>query len=298
MDIGTLAPLADIGGDPETVTRYAQELEGMGIDYLTAPDHVLGVNAASRPGWEGDTNEDLFHDPFVLFGFLSAATTTLGFATGVLILPQRQTALVAKQAASVDALSRGRLRLGVGLGWNEAEYVGLGEDFHNRGVRSEEQLDVMFRLWADEYVEFEGRWHEIPDAGINPRPQSGRIPLYLGGEHERTLHRVAKWADGWIPNTYPPGDDALAVFAHVRGLAAEYGRDPASIGIEVWTSMGRGGPADWAAEAEFWARAGVTHLTVTTAFEWRHHHRIRGTRADDHLEALSAYSDAVRSVTA
>ncbi|MGH7115412.1 MAG: LLM class flavin-dependent oxidoreductase, partial [Stellaceae bacterium] len=133
MELGTLLPLGDIGGDPATVREYAQTAEGIGYDFVEAPDHVLGVNAASRPGWDRNSSEDLFHDPFVLFGYLAGCTRTLGFSTGVLILPQRQTVLVAKQAASLDVLSGGRFRLGIGVGWNEVEFTGLNEDFHNRG---------------------------------------------------------------------------------------------------------------------------------------------------------------------
>src|ERR1039458_5654197 len=149
MQLGALMPLGDIGGDPATVREYAQAMETMGYDFIEAPDHVLGVNAASRPGWDRNDNDDLFHDPFVLFGFLAGCTQALGFSPGVLILPQRQTVLVAKQAASLDVLCGGRFRLGIGVGWNEVEYVGLNENFHNRGRRSEEQVQVMQGLWGN-----------------------------------------------------------------------------------------------------------------------------------------------------
>jgi probable F420-dependent oxidoreductase len=187
---------------------------------------VLGVNAASRPGWDRNTNDDLFHDPFVLFGYLAGVTPKLGFSTGVLILPQRQTALVAKQAACLDVLCGGRFRLGIGVGWNEVEFVGLNENFHNRGRRSEEQVQVMQKLWADPHVTFEGRWHRIEDAGINPRPASGRVPVWYGGHVEQTLQRIAKWGDGWMPNAYPPDQSALDVFATLRKLTEQAGRDP------------------------------------------------------------------------
>ena len=207
MQLGTLLPLGDIGGDPSVVRDYAQGLEAMGIDFLEAPDHVLGVNAASRPDWDlsRNTSADLFHDPFVLFGFLAGCTAKLGFSTGVLILPQRQTVLVAKQAACLDVLCGGKFRLGIGVGWNEVEFIGLNEDFHTRGRRSAEQVQVMQALWAEPHVTFKGRWHTIDDAGINPRPASGRVPVWFGGHHEQTLKRIAKYGDGWMPNALSAG---------------------------------------------------------------------------------------------
>ena len=167
MELGALIPLGDIGGDPAVVRDYAQAVEAMGYDFLEAPDHVLGVNAASRPDWDlsRNTSQDLFHDPFVLFGFLAGCTSKLGFSTGVLILSQRQTVLVAKQAACLDVLCGGRFRLGIGVGWNEVEFLGLNENFRNRGRRSEEQVQVMQSLWAQEHVAFKGRYHTIDDAG-------------------------------------------------------------------------------------------------------------------------------------
>ena len=229
MELGALIPLGDIGGDPAAVRDYAQAVEAMGYDFLEAPDHVLGVNAASRPDWDmsRNTSADLFHDPFVLFGFLAGCTSKLGFSTGVLILPQRQTVLVAKQAACLDVLCGGRFRLGIGVGWNEVEFVGLNENFRNRGRRSEEQVQVMQALWAQEHVTFKGKYHTIDDAGINPRPASGRVPVWFGGHHDATLPRIAKWGDGWMPNAYPPDQAALEVFEKLRALTREAGRDPA-----------------------------------------------------------------------
>ena len=228
MQLGTLLPLGDIGGDPAVVREYAQTAEAIGYHFVEAPDHVLGVNAASRPGWDRNSSEDLFHDPFVLFGYLAGCTQKLGFSTGVLILPQRQTVLVAKQAACLDALCDGRFRLGIGVGWNEVEFTGLNENFHNRGRRSEEQMEVMQKLWAEPHVSFKGRWHKIEDAGINPLPASGKVPVWFGGHHERTLPRIAKMGDGWMPNAYPPDQSALEVFGELRRLTKEAGRDPAA----------------------------------------------------------------------
>jgi probable F420-dependent oxidoreductase len=295
MQLGTLLPLGDIGGDPSVVRDYAQGLEALGIDFLEAPDHVLGVNAASRPGWDmsRNTSADLFHDPFVLFGFVAGCTSKLGFSTGVLILPQRQTALVAKQAACLDVLCGGQFRLGIGVGWNEVEFTGLNEDFHTRGRRSAEQVQVMQALWAEPHVTFKGRWHTIDDAGINPRPASGRVPVWFGGHHELTLKRIAKYGDGWMPNAFAPDQSALDIFATLRALTQAEGRDPAAVGIEVWTSCGAGSDADWRKEVAFWKAAGASHICLTTTFNRRHHHRIAGHTLADHLAAAKRYHEAV-----
>lgn len=298
MQLGALVPLGDIGGDPDVVREYAQGLESAGYDFLEAPDHVLGVNVASRPNWEAgrNTSKDLFHDPFVLLSYLAGVAPKLGFATGVLIVAQRQTALVAKQAACLDMLCRGRFRLGIGVGWNEVEYVALNENFKNRGRRSEEQVQVMQALWRNEHVTFKGRFHTIDDAGINPRPASGRVPVWYGGHHENTLVRVAKWGDGWMPNAYLPDESAAEVFGRLRALIEAEGRDPAAVGIEVWTSCGAGAEADWRKEAVSWKALGVTHLCLTTTFNRRHHQRIAGRTLGDHLAAARRFRDAVADV--
>ena len=295
MQLGALIPLNDIGPDPAAVRDYAQSMEGMGYHFIEAPDHVLGVNAGSRPGWDmtRNTSSDLFHDPFVLFGFLAGCTSKLGFATGVLILPQRQTALVAKQAACLDVLCGGRFRLGIGVGWNEAEFVALGENFHNRGRRSEEQVQVMQKLWSESHVSFEGKYHRIEDAGINPRPASGKVPLWFGGHAEATFRRTAKYGDGFMPLAYPPDDTALAAFEKLRALTRAEGRDPASVGIEVWVSPGAGDADDWRREIAFWKQGGVTHATAHTTFPGGHHKRIAGNSPADHLTAITRYRAAV-----
>jgi probable F420-dependent oxidoreductase len=294
MKLGVTLPLSDIGGDPATVRLFAQGAEAAGYDYLSAPDHVLGVNVASRPHWGSrSTSADLFHDPFVLFGFLSSCTARIGFSTQVLILPQRQTVLAAKQAASLDVLSGGRFRLGIGIGWNEVEFVGLNEDFHNRGRRSEEQVQVMQALWAERHVKFDGEWHHIDDAGVNPLPISRRIPIWFGGHHDLTLRRIAKWGDGWIMNAHPAGAAAQADFAKLRAYAEQAGRGPASIGLDVWVSMGGGNEASWREEVDFWKSAGVTHITLNTTFERNHHHRIASRSLPAHIAALERYRDAV-----
>jgi len=293
MQLGTLIPQTDIGGAPEAVREFALTAEAAGYDYIEAADHVLGVNVASRPGWvDRNTSADWFHDPFVLFGFLTPITK-LGFSTGVLILAQRQAVLVAKQAACLEVLSGGRFRLGVGVGWNETEFVGLNEDFHNRGRRSEEQVEVMRALWANEHVDFKGRWHRIEDAGINPRPASGHVPLWFGGHHDNTLRRIAKWGNGWMMLALPPGPEATAAFDTLRRYAEQEGRDPASIGVEVWTSTAHGHQAEWRKEFQFWKAAGVTHVTVASTHGRGNHKRIPGRTMADHVGAIRQYREAV-----
>ena len=254
---------------------------------------MLGVNVASRPAWDRNTSKDFFHDPFVMFGFLSACTQRIEFSTQVLILAQRQTALVAKQAASLDLLSGGRLRLGVGVGWNEVEFVGLNESFRNRGRRSQEQVQVLQALWAEPHVTFKGQWHTIDDAGINPLPAKRRIPIWFGGHADVTLQRIAKWGDGWMMLAHPIGEVANAEFAKLRRLVKEEGRDPKAIGLEVWVSTGHGGPDDWRREFQGWKDAGVTHITVNSTYARGPHKRIAGRTMADHMAAMQQYHAAV-----
>ena len=196
MRIGVIFPQIEIGSDPAAIRDYAQAAEELGYHYLLAFDHVLGANSASRPGWRGYRHTDMFHEPFVLFGYLAGVTKNIELTTGVLILPQRQTALVAKQAASLDIVSGGRLRLGIGIGWNPVEYEALGEDFHNRGLRSEEQIEVLRALWTQELVTYDGKWHGITDAGLNPLPVQQPIPIWFGGSSDLVLQRIARLGDG------------------------------------------------------------------------------------------------------
>src|SRR5262249_44979841 len=292
MQLGALLPLGDIGGDPATVREYAQTAEAIGYNFVEGPDHVLGASEASAPE-PGRTGAGLFHDPFVLVGYLAGCTNKLGFATGVWILPQRQTVLVAKQAACVEVVWGGRFRLGIGVGWNEVEFTGLNENFHNRGRRSEEQVQVMQKLWAEPHVSFKGRWHTIEDAGINPRPASGKVEVWYGGHHERTLPRIAQWGGGWMPNAYPPDHSALGLFGPFRRLPEAARPDPPHGGIGGGVSMGTGTEADWAKKTRFWKQAGASHLCLTTTSDRRHHKRIPGHGMTDHLAALRRYYSAV-----
>lgn len=294
MQLGASLPVGDIGTGPDVIRDYAQAAEGLGFDYLVCPDHVLGANPAVIPAGERiGSNATAYHDPFLLFGFLAGVTKKVGFCVGVLILAQRQAALVAKQAACLDVLSGGRFRLGVGVGWNQIEFQGLGMDFKTRGKRSEEQVRFMQALWAEENVKFSGEFHRLDDGGINPRPKSGRIPVWFGGHAEATFRRAAKYGDGFMPLAYPPGDEALAAFDKLRGMIREAGRDPASVGLEVWVSPGTGTEDDWQREIAFWKKAGVTHACVHTTFVNACHKRIAGKSYDDHLSAITRYHKAV-----
>ena len=294
MHLGVAMPLGDIGGGPDVVREFAQTAEEIGYTGLALPDHVLGANPATQALASGrPVASSLYHDPFVLFGFVAACTKKAELSTQVLILAQRQTVLVAKQAASLDVLAGGRFRFGIGVGWNEAEFIGLNENFHNRGKRSEEQVAVMGKLWADPFVDFKGKWHTLPDVGINPRPPRGRIPLWWGGHMDVTLQRAAKWGDGWMMLAHPPGDAAMADFDKLRRYTEAAGRDPKGMGLEVWTSTGTGAEAEWRDEVLYWKKAGVTHVTLHNTFGGYHHKRMQGRTMAEHLAAIRRYHAAV-----
>ena len=267
MNIGVVLPQTEIGNDPGAIKAYAEAVEDMGFTHILVFDHVLGANPERPGGWKGPyTYRHGFHEPFVLFGFLAAATRRVGLVTGIIILPQRQTALVAKQAAAVDVLSGGRLRLGVGVGWNPVEFEALGENIHDRGKRVEEQLEVMRLLWTRELVTYEGRWHRVPDAGIKPLPVQRPIPVWMGGESEAVLRRAARLADGWITlQTFRPGPASQQIIDRLHGLVREAGRDPAAFGIEGRVALAKLLPTEWAKELADWrGMRGITHVCVNT----------------------------------
>jgi probable F420-dependent oxidoreductase len=264
MKFGVIFPQTEIGADPSGVRDFAQAAESLGYDHIIPYDHVVGANPASRPGWNAPyTHKDMFHEPFVLFGYLAAVTKKIGLTSGVVILPQRQTVLVAKQAAAADVLSGGRLRLGVGIGWNPVEYEALGADFKNRGARSEEQIEVLRALWTKELVTFKGRWHTITDAGINPLPVQRPIPIWLGGGAEPVLRRVGRLGDGWFPLA-EPGDKVRSMIERIRSYAKEAGRDPSAIGIEGRVSVADGSREKWLQAISQWKELGATHVSVNT----------------------------------
>ncbi len=285
MQIGVVFPQTEIGSDPAAVRDYAQAAEDLGYSHVLAYDHVLGASRDARPGWRGpyDHNSQ-FHEPFVLFGYLAGVTQRIELVTGIIILPQRQAALVAKQAAAVDVLSGGRLRLGIGIGWNEVEYEALGEDFHTRGRRVEEQVALMRALWTEEVVTFQGRWHTVTAAGINPLPVRRPIPLWMGGGAEPVIRRIARLADGWFPQ-FRPDDRGRETLRRLHDYVREAGRDPGDIGIEGRASIGGGGPDDWAKEVEAWRELGATHLGVNTMGAGL-------SSPADHIDALRRFRDA------
>ena len=264
MKIGAVFPQTEFGNDPIALRDYTQAVEGLGYTHVLAYDHVLGANPNRPGGWQGPyTDKTPFHEPFVLFSFMAAVTQKLEFATGIIILPQRQTALVAKQAATLDVLSGGRLRVGIGIGWNEVEYTALGEDFHNRGKRIEEQVDLLQQLWTQPLVTFQGQWHTVPDAGLNPMPVQQPIPIWFGGHAEAVMRRVAKSGAGWMPK-YRSAADAQPTLAILDRYLAEAGRARAEIGIEPRLNYGDGQPGGWRAALEEWAAAGATHFSINT----------------------------------
>jgi len=287
MKIGLVFPQTEFGStDPLALRDYAQTVEGLGFTHLLAYDHVLGANPDRPGGWTGPyTFTDPFIEPFLLFTYLAAVTTRLEFIPGVLILPQRQTALVAKQAATLDVLSNGRLRLGVGLGWNEVEYIALNENFHNRGKRFEEQIEVLRLLWTQELVTFEGRWHHIPDAGLNPMPIQHPIPLWFGGHHDAVLRRVAKMADGWLP-MFRTAEAARPALDTLARYVEEAGRPREAIGIEPRLPYGDGNPDQWRAALEGWRATGATHLSFNTM-------GVRFDSPEKHLAAVKRFAEEV-----
>lgn len=265
MKIGVVFPQTEIGTDPGGIREYAQAVERMGFSHILAFDHVIGANRASRPDW-GKRPYDLdsmFHEPFVLFGFIAAATASIGLVTGIIILPQRQTVLVAKQAATLDVLSNGRLRLGIGIGWNDVEYEALGMNFRNRGRRSVEQVELMRALWTNRAVSFDKRWHKVTDAGIWPLPVQRPIPVWFGGMADQVIDRVARIGDGWLPQ-FQPGDAARQSLERLHELARKYGRDPSGIQLEGRMSLKLGEESTWDDRRQAWADLGATYLSLNT----------------------------------
>jgi probable F420-dependent oxidoreductase len=263
--IGAFFPTRDMPADPVQIRDWAQAAEAIGYDYVEVSDHVLGVDRGTRQGFEGPYDaDDSFHETFCTLSFIAAVTQRVGLASGVLILPQRQTALVAKQAAQVDVLSGGRLRLGVGVGWNPVEYEALGQDWSTRGRRQAEQVILMNQLWSDRVVNFEGEFDAVRHAGVNPLPVQRPIPVWFGGGADAVLRRAAKLGQGWIP-LGNPGGKTEAMLKTLRGYLVEEERDPTDFGVEAWIRYADGNPDGWRATADKWLDLGATHLTFYTS---------------------------------
>jgi probable F420-dependent oxidoreductase len=285
MRVGVTFPQTELGGDPGAVRAYAERVEELGFSHILVYDHVVGADPTVHKGWNGPYDvHTTFHEPFVMYGYLAAVTRSLELVTGVIILPQRQTTLVAKQAAEVDLLSGGRLRLGIGVGWNAVEYEALGEDFGSRGKRSAEQITLLRRLWTEQTVSFDGDFHQVTGAGIAPLPVQRPIPVWIGAKSKPGYLRAGRIADGWFPMMGPGAelDEARTV---IHRAAVEAGRDPATIGME--------GRVDWrgdgdvvAKELARWADAGATHVSVNTM-------NAGLTTVDDHLAVLAQVAETL-----
>jgi probable F420-dependent oxidoreductase len=286
VKLGAVFPQTEIGADPGGVREYARAVQELGFDHLLAYDHVLGADDARHPGLVGPYRaEHMFHEILVLFGYLAGIAPQLELVTGVVITGQRQTALLAKQAAEIDVLTNGNFRLGLGIGWNPVEYEALGMSFHDRGRRLEEQIDLMRRLWTEPVIDYEGRWHKVTAAGLNPLPVQRPIPIWIGGSAERALRRAARLADGFFPQR-PLDGDWPATMARMREWVAEAGRDWESFGVEQRINVADGTPDDWRQSADGWRGLGATHLSLRTTDAG-----LEGV--DAHIERLREARDAL-----
>jgi probable F420-dependent oxidoreductase len=286
MRVGAVFPQTEVGADRGGVRAYVEAVRDLGFEHLVAYDHVVGADPAHYVGWSGPyTHETLFHEPFALFGYVAALAPELELVPGVIILPQRQTALVAKQAAEVDVLSGGRLRLGIGIGWNAVEYEALGQDFRARARRFEEQISLLRRLFVEPVVTYEGGFDRITAAGINPLPVQRPIPLWIGGSAEPALRRAARLGDGFFPQ-HPLEGGWERTMELMRAWVEEAGRDWSSFGVDPRLHLKDGGPDDWRRRAEEWRALGATHISLNT---------MDGGLAgvDAHLERLRTAKDAL-----
>jgi len=296
MDLGAVFPTTDIGTDPAAIRDWAQTAEGLGLRRITAYDHVLGALHADRepPLWGPYTEDDAFHEPFVLFGYLAGQTQRIELATGVLILPQRQTALVAKQAIEIDVLAGGgRVVLGVGTGWNWVEYESLGTTFKDRARRMDEQVELMRRLFTERIVDFTGRYHRVDRAGLLPLPAQP-IPIWFGGSAEPSLARAARIGDGYVFGV--AGERCRTAAARLKELVSEAGRDPATFPMDTFVDWSAG-PESWAAEAQAWDALGGTILSIRTTNAAKGFRGITGsgfTTPAEHIAALETFVRAVR----
>ena len=285
MKVGAIFPQTEIGSDPRDVRAYCAGVESFGFDHVMAYDHVVGADPRVHEGWNGPYDvHTTFHEPFVLFGFVAGFTTRIELVTGVIILPQRQTALVAKQAAQIDLLTGGRFRLGVGVGWNAVEYDALGQDFRARGRRMDAQVELLRRLWTEQTVTAEVDDERVVGAGLSPLPLQRPIPLWFGGASDAAYRRIGRVADGWFPQVAPGRDldHALAVIAEA---AVDAGKSPASIGMEGRVNFS-GSVSTLYEQAQRWEAAGASHLTIDTMHAGL-------ARAEDHLAVLAELADVL-----
>ncbi len=281
MQLNAIFPTRDIGTDPAKIRDWAQAAEDLGYAYIEVPDHVFG--AAARDGWTPHYNEtDPFHETFVMLGFLAAVTKRIRLSSGVLIAPQRQTGVIAKQAAEADLLSGGRLRLGIGVGWNHVEYEALGQDWKTRGARQAEQVEVLRRLWTEDLVTFSGRFHNLRQVNIVPPPVQRPIPIWFGGISDAVVARAAKLGDGWMP-IMSPDAQAEQKLSALRDQLKSHGRDPAKFGIEGWLRMHDPDPQRWAAAADGWRRLGADMVMLYPMY--------RIPKFEDQIETLRRFKE-------
>lgn len=286
MRVGVIFPQFEFGSDPAAIRDYAQAAEALGYQHIGADDHIIGPNPDRPGGWNGwVTYKTPFFEPFVLFSFIAAVTRVVEFETCVLLLPQRQTVLVAKQAAGLDLLSSGRLRLGIGNGWNVVEYQSLNADFHTRGRRMEEQICLLRRLWCEQHVDFSGDWHHIPDAGINPLPVQRPIPIWFGGQSAPVIRRAARLGNGWMP-LYQDAEEARPGIELLEEELAIAGRTRAEIGLEARLPYGKGDPAEWQRLLKGWRGVGATHISLITT-------DCGLMTPDEHIGALRRFAEAL-----
>ena len=289
MKIGAVFPQVEIGNDPVVIRDWAQAAEEIGYSHLLVYDHVIGAVHEGRDPelWGPYTEESAFHELFVLFGFFAACTSKVELASGVLILPQRQTVLVAKQAAEIDILSGGRLRLGVGTGWNYVEYDALNEDFHNRGKRQVEQVELLRKLWREPVLDYQGKWHTVPRAGLNPLP--GReIPIWFGGFNDVVFKRAAEIGDGFIFGSRQ--DLNVEGMAIVQNYLKQNNRSADNFGVEALLDY-QSGPENWRSEIETWQSLGAQYVSMR-AMAMRGQGEVF-TTPQAHIDGLSTYWDIV-----
>jgi len=264
MRLNAMFPTRDIGNDASKIRDWAQAAEDLGFAHIEVPDHVLGATA--RGDWVPRYDpEDAFHETFVTLGFLAAVTTKIRLSSGILIAPQRQTALVAKQAAEVDVLSGGRLRLGIGVGWNHVEYEALGADWKTRGVRQAEQIQVLRELWKGEPIDYRGRFHDLRGVNIVPAPLQRTVPIWVGGSSDAAVKRAARLGDGWMP-IMAPDAEAEQKLALLRAEMRAHGRGAGDVGLEGWLRMHAADPERWGAAAEGWRRLGADYVMLYPMF--------------------------------
>jgi probable F420-dependent oxidoreductase len=288
MHLGAVLPHNEIGTDPGAITAYLRGLEDLGVANLLVYDHVLGADADRPGGFKGAYDKDVaFHEPLTFFAYAAAVTTTLDFVSCVMILPQRQTVLVAKQAAEVAVLSGNRLRLGVGTGWNVVEYVGLNETFTNRGRRQAEQVELLRRLWTEPSFEFRGEFHTIDRAGINPLP-SVPIPIWFGGSAPAAIERCARLGDGWLP-LGTPNESSRERIEEIRTIRTDAGRTMDGFTIQAQAQYSGGDPDRWRTHAERWRDLGATHLAIAT-------HNAGPTGVDGHLGRVAEYLASIKDL--